>query len=81
MTDDGTGKKGSGTGKKAGAVEVVGWVVTVQGFGSALTEAVWHHSFGVTGLISHVWRTPWWAGLLVGCVGVALVVAGRRRTA
>ncbi|MER6714042.1 hypothetical protein [Streptomyces sp. NPDC000877] len=57
-----------------------GAILTIQGFGSAVTEAGWGTSFGVGGLLraAHV---PEWGTLLVGCAGVALLATAARRHA
>ncbi|MFC7327896.1 hypothetical protein [Marinactinospora rubrisoli] len=52
---------------------VLGTVLIIQGFGSAVTEAVWDTSFGVAGLLRGA-GLPQWTDLLVGAAGAALLV-------
>lgn len=61
-----------------GLLWLFGAILSIQGFGSAITEAGWNTSFGVAGLLraAHV---PEWATLLVGCGGVALLATAARR--
>ncbi|MBM7167427.1 hypothetical protein JQK87_03130 [Streptomyces sp. G44] len=64
-----------------GLLPLFGLILLVQGFGSALTEAVWDTAFGVSALLREA-HAPAWADLLVGAAGcVLLAVAARRRTA
>ncbi|MFI9048218.1 hypothetical protein [Streptomyces sp. NPDC053427] len=51
---------------------LLGALLFVQGFGSALTEALWSTSFGVAGLFRGV-GLPQWTDLAVGAVGAALL--------
>ncbi|MCP2257077.1 hypothetical protein LX15_000762 [Streptoalloteichus tenebrarius] len=51
---------------------VLGVVLLVQGFGSAVTEALWQTSFGVSGLLRSA-GAPGWSDLVVGALGVALL--------
>ncbi|MCM6776424.1 hypothetical protein NDR87_20990 [Nocardia sp. CDC159] len=50
----------------------VGLILLVQGFGSALTEALWQHSFGVSGILIH-YGAPVWSSWIIGVVGLAVV--------
>ncbi|CAM5468638.1 hypothetical protein STAFG_3626 [Streptomyces afghaniensis 772] len=61
-----------------GLLWLFGAILSVQGFGSAMTEAGWNTSFGVAGLLraAHV---PEWGTLLVGCGGAALLATAARR--
>jgi hypothetical protein len=61
-----------------GLLWLFGAILSVQGFGSAITEAGWNTSFGVGGLLraAHV---PAWGTLLVGCAGAALLATAARR--
>lgn len=52
---------------------VLGVVLFVQGFGSAVAEALWQTSFGVAGLLRAA-GAPKWADLVIGALGVALLV-------
>ncbi|ADD45363.1 hypothetical protein [Stackebrandtia nassauensis] len=60
---------------------VIGLVLFVQGFGSAITESLWHTSFGAAALLRSA-GLPQWTDLLVGAVGVGLLVwaAARARS-
>ncbi|MFI9384474.1 hypothetical protein [Kutzneria sp. NPDC052558] len=51
----------------------VGLILFVQGIGSAITDAVWHSSFGVAGLLRAA-GAPEWTELTVGGVGAALLI-------
>ncbi|GGS74999.1 hypothetical protein [Streptomyces violaceus] len=70
--------KKSDTSSGQGLLWLFGAILTVQGFGSAITEAGWNSSFGVGGLLraAHV---PEWGTLLVGCAGAALLATAARR--
>lgn len=60
---------------------IIGAVLVVQGFGSAVTEAAWDTSFGVSALLREA-DVPVWGTLLVGVAGLAVLgVAARRRAA
>ncbi|MEW9526909.1 hypothetical protein [Microbispora sp. NPDC049125] len=39
---------------------------------------LWHHSFGVTGILDRCFDTPWWTGLIIGVAGLVLAVTGHR---
>jgi hypothetical protein len=65
-----------GSGKPALSVQwVLGAVLVVQGFGSAVTEALWRTGFGVSGLLRAA-GVPTWSDLVVGALGAALLVHG-----
>ncbi|MGY2061437.1 hypothetical protein ACW9HQ_41745 [Nocardia gipuzkoensis] len=49
----------------------VGLILLVQGFGSGVTEAVWRHSFGVSGILIH-YGAPVWTSWIIGVVGLAV---------
>ncbi|NSC25074.1 MULTISPECIES: hypothetical protein [Streptomyces] len=70
--------KGAGSDSVQGLLWLFGAILVVQGFGSAVTEAGWDTSFGVSGLLraAHV---PVWGTLVVGVAGVALLGAAARR--
>ncbi|MGW7531396.1 hypothetical protein [Amycolatopsis sp. NPDC054798] len=56
-----------------GARVLLGVILFVQGFGSAITEAGWGTSFGVAGLLR--WAgVPQWADLVLGAAGAVLLV-------
>ncbi|MGA4843604.1 hypothetical protein [Streptomyces sp. G45] len=61
---------------------LLGVILFVQGFGSAVTEAGWDTSFGVTALLREA-GAPGWCDLAIGAVGAALLLwtAIRRRAA
>ncbi|MEU5689112.1 hypothetical protein DEJ48_27050 [Streptomyces venezuelae] len=64
----------------AGLLALFGAVLLVQGFGSAITEAGWDTSFGVSALLREA-GAPAWVDLAVGAVGCALLgVAARTRS-
>ncbi|CAL9296793.1 MULTISPECIES: hypothetical protein [Streptomyces] len=65
-------------GSAQGLLWLFGAILTVQGFGSAITEAGWNTSFGVSGLLRAA-DVPEWGALLVGCAGVALLATAARR--
>ena len=56
---------------------IIGLVVMVQGFGSALAKAVWDGNWGLLAVAERWFAVPVWLGLVVGLVGLMLVVAGR----
>ncbi|MFI7098636.1 hypothetical protein ACIBK8_04660 [Streptomyces sp. NPDC050161] len=51
---------------------LVGVILFVQGFGSALSEALWSTSFGVAALLRGA-GLPHWTDLAIGTVGAALL--------
>ncbi|RKT52814.1 hypothetical protein [Saccharothrix australiensis] len=55
------------------AIFWVGVVLFVQGFGSAITEALWRTSFGVSALLRSA-GVPAWSDFAVGALGAALLV-------
>jgi hypothetical protein len=58
---------------------VIGAVLAIQGFGSAVTESQWGTSFGVAGLLRAA-GLPQWSDLLIGAAGVVVlaVTAAKR---
>ncbi|WP_158886701.1 hypothetical protein [Amycolatopsis anabasis] len=56
------------------ALWIVGVLLLVQGFGSALTESLWHSSFGVSGILVGL-GAPTWISWVLGGAGV-VVLAG-----
>ncbi|WP_063795426.1 hypothetical protein [Streptomyces silaceus] len=64
-----------------GLFALFGVILVVQGFGSAITEAGWDTSFGVSALLREA-GAPAWTDLVVGALGCALLavaVHGRMR--
>ncbi|MFD9905041.1 hypothetical protein [Streptomyces sp. NPDC059063] len=57
---------------------VIGLVLLVQGFGSAVTEAAWDTSFGVTALLREA-GAPAWCDLVLGALGAAVLAWGMCR--
>ncbi|SHF91033.1 hypothetical protein [Streptoalloteichus hindustanus] len=53
-------------------VAVLGVVLVVQGFGSAVTEALWQNSFGASALLRAA-GAPGWSDFVVGALGVVLL--------
>ncbi|MEU0245250.1 hypothetical protein ABZ192_13140 [Streptomyces sp. NPDC006235] len=68
----------SGTTSGQGLLWLFGAILSIQGFGSALTEAGWNTSFGVAGLLRAA-DVPQWGTLLVGCAGTALLATAAWR--
>ncbi|MEV0615403.1 hypothetical protein AB0I81_18945 [Nonomuraea sp. NPDC050404] len=60
------------------ALWLAGALFTVQGFGSAITEAQWGTSFGVAGLLRAV-GVPGWADLALGTVGAMFLLIAAYR--
>ncbi|MFI1913287.1 hypothetical protein [Nocardia sp. NPDC020380] len=58
----------------------IGFVLLIQGFGSGITDLLWHHSFGVSGLVIRM-GAPVWISWLIGVAGVAAVAVAMRREA
>ncbi|WAL95318.1 hypothetical protein [Streptomyces sp. Je 1-369] len=61
----------------AGLLALFGVILLVQGFGSAITEAGWDTSFGVSAVLREA-GAPAWVDLVVGAVGCALLAAAAR---
>lgn len=62
-----------------GLLALFGFILVVQGFGSAITESGWDTGFGVSALLREA-NAPAWTDLVVGALGcVLLAVAARRR--
>ncbi|MCX4834583.1 hypothetical protein OG746_38435 [Streptomyces sp. NBC_01016] len=55
-----------------GLLWLFGAILVVQGFGSAITEAGWDTTFGVSALLRAA-HLPEWTTLLVGLAGVVLL--------
>ncbi|MFJ4980817.1 hypothetical protein ACIP6X_36850 [Streptomyces coeruleorubidus] len=68
----------SETKRGQGLLWLFGVILSIQGFGSAITEAGWNTSFGVAGLLRAA-DVPEWGTLLVGCAGAALLATAARR--
>lgn len=58
---------------------IAGLILFVQGFGSALTDALWQHSFGVAALLRTA-GLPAWTDWVLGAVGFALLIVAGLRT-
>ncbi|MFI9031061.1 hypothetical protein [Streptomyces sp. NPDC053560] len=56
----------------------LGALLSVQGFGSAVTEARWGTSFGVAGLLRAA-GLPQWTDIALGAVGLALLLCAAAR--
>ncbi|MFE0178805.1 hypothetical protein ACFWZ2_41525 [Streptomyces sp. NPDC059002] len=65
-------KKNSG-----GLLALFGFILLVQGFGSAITESGWGTSFGVSAVLREA-GAPGWTDLVVGALGCALLAAAAR---
>jgi hypothetical protein len=63
-----------------GETALIGLVVAVQGFGSALAEGVWGVNWGLLALAERWTPVPAWAGVVVGVLGLVVVALGARRT-
>ncbi|AHH98041.1 hypothetical protein [Kutzneria albida] len=55
------------------ALWIVGLLCLVQGFGSALTEVLWHTSFGVSGILIGLFGAPTWISWVIGVLGAVLL--------
>ncbi|WP_188189444.1 hypothetical protein [Nonomuraea sp. SYSU D8015] len=51
---------------------ILGILLLVQGFGSAITQTLWDTSFGVAGLLRAAGLPPW-TDLLLGAAGAVLL--------
>ncbi|MEU7578956.1 hypothetical protein AB0B50_15290 [Streptomyces sp. NPDC041068] len=60
-----------------GLLALFGFILVVQGFGSAVTESGWNTSFGVSALLREA-GAPAWTDLAVGAVGCVLLAAAAR---
>ncbi|MUL43741.1 hypothetical protein FZ103_21675 [Streptomonospora sp. PA3] len=65
LLDDSTG---------AGLAVIVGLVLAIQGFGSAIAVAIWESDWGLLAVAREHWRLPGWAAYALG--GTGLLVAG-----
>ncbi|UQS27514.1 hypothetical protein L1857_34320 [Amycolatopsis thermalba] len=61
------------TGTAQGARWIVGTLLFVQGFGSAVTAALWQTTFGVAGLLRAA-GLPGWSDYVVGTAGAVLLI-------
>ncbi|MFI0448941.1 hypothetical protein [Actinomadura sp. 6N118] len=52
----------------------MGLIFTIQGFGSGITEALWHESFGVSGVLIGSFDAPAAVSWLIGVIGSAFLV-------
>ncbi|MER6947376.1 hypothetical protein ABT294_25410 [Nonomuraea sp. NPDC000554] len=60
------------------ALWLAGALFTVQGFGSAITEAQWGTSFGIAGILRAV-GVPGWADFALGTVGAVFLLSAAYR--
>ncbi|MEU0467573.1 MULTISPECIES: hypothetical protein [Amycolatopsis] len=58
---------------------IVGTLLFVQGFGSAVTDALWNTTFGVAGLLRAA-GLPGWFDHVAGTVGAILLIWALTRT-
>ncbi|WP_067571850.1 hypothetical protein [Nocardia acidivorans] len=58
---------------------IAGLILFVQGFGSALTEALWQHSFGVAAVLRAA-GVPEWADWVIGVLGCTLLIVAGLKT-
>lgn len=56
---------------------IIGAVVMLQGFGSAIARAVFHRDFGLLHLLPIEDSQPW-LGIGVGAIGLLITAAGLR---
>ena len=59
---------------------VIGLVVMVQGFGSAIAKAGWDANWGLLAVAERWTAVPVWAGVVVGMIGLIVVLFGLRKT-
>ncbi|GAA2427170.1 hypothetical protein GCM10010191_45040 [Actinomadura vinacea] len=52
---------------------ILGTLLLVQGFGSAITQSLWDTSFGVAALLRAA-GLPQWTDLLLGTTGTVLLI-------
>jgi hypothetical protein len=71
--------------QRTGLMVIVGAVLMIQGFGSALAQTVWSSDWGLLAVAERHVPLPTWTGVVLGTVGIALVIGGlfaaRRRGA
>lgn len=65
---------------RIGELTIIGIVVLVQGFGSAIAKAFWDSNWGLLAVAERWFAVPAWLGALVGVVGLVLALVGLRRT-
>ncbi|MFJ4650485.1 hypothetical protein ACIP5Y_04320 [Nocardia sp. NPDC088792] len=58
----------------------IGFILLIQGFGSGITDLIWHHPFGVSSLVIYL-GAPNWVSWLFGLAGAAAVTLAMRREA
>ena len=58
---------------------LIGLVVAVQGFGSALAKMIWEANWGLLAVAERWTPVPVWAGVLIGVIGLGVVGLGARR--
>ncbi|QWF79947.1 hypothetical protein [Amycolatopsis sp. CA-230715] len=61
----------SGRGSRT-ALWVSAALFSVQGFGSVITEAAWHSSFGISGILVGA-GAPVWISWVIGGIGLVLL--------
>ena len=62
-----------------GETALIGLVVAVQGFGSALAKGIWETNWGLLAVAERWVPVPVWASVLVGLVGLVVIGFGGRR--
>ncbi|MEV5975870.1 hypothetical protein [Streptomyces sp. NPDC052114] len=60
-----------------GLLALFGFILLVQGFGSAITESGWDTRFGVSALLREA-GAPGWTDLAIGALGCVLLAAAAR---
>jgi hypothetical protein len=60
---------------------IIGLVLGIQGFGSALAKSVWNANWGLLAVAERWTPVPVWIGVAVGVVGLVVIVLSRRRVA
>ncbi|MFD4635445.1 hypothetical protein ACFVYR_35455 [Streptomyces sp. NPDC058284] len=71
------GQNGQGKKSSVGMLTLFGFILLIQGFGSAITEAGWDTGFGVSAVLREA-GAPAWTDLVVGALGCALLAAAAR---
>ncbi|WP_034518443.1 hypothetical protein [Actinomadura rifamycini] len=66
------GRRQQGSGSQS-ARWILGTLLFVQGFGSAVTQTLWDTAFGVAGL-ARASGLPEWTDLLLGAAGAVLLL-------
>ena len=62
-------------------VALIGLVLVVQGFGSALAKGVWNGNWGLLAVAERWTPVPVWIGVAVGVAGLVVIVLSRRPAA